>query len=87
MWIIPIIFIRYHPDYPGAYLDKRDAQAAATRWSRPTSASTAGARTRCSPSTSWRTSLLPVKDAGAPPRGDDDDSGRGPDDNPGRGPD
>jgi hypothetical protein len=32
-------------------------------------------------------SLLAVKDAGAPPRGDDDDSGRGPDDNPGRGPD
>ena len=31
-------------------------------------------------------SLLAVKDAGAPPRGDDD-SGRGPDDNPGRGPD
>ena len=32
-------------------------------------------------------SLLPVKDAGAPPRGDGDDPGRGPDDNPGRGPD
>jgi hypothetical protein len=32
-------------------------------------------------------SLLAVKDAGAPPRGDDDDSGRGPDDDPGRGPD
>jgi hypothetical protein len=31
-------------------------------------------------------SLLAVKDAGAPPRGDDD-AGRSPDDNPGRGPD